>query len=87
MTVYGEPSVHKQGAVIAGNCWAKSPQQVMLLEKILVEAMAQYKGQSEQSLLAKWHQDAVSTLRRSKAEKWPGWEDHYPLAFKPRSGK
>lgn len=83
MTVYAQHENPPYGAVSAG-IWAETPQQAMLLEKVLIEAMANYSGKPEQTVLAKWHRETVSMLQRSKDERWAGWEDHYPLAFKQK---
>ncbi|GMB80527.1 hypothetical protein NN6n1_13090 [Shinella zoogloeoides] len=70
------------GGVMAG-VWMESPRQAMLMESVLVKAMAEYAGRAEETLLAKWHREVAKTRDKAKTEGWAGWSDEYPVEHWP----
>lgn len=49
--------------------------QAALMQSILIEAMKQYAGRPQETLLAKWNNDLTRTIRQAEAERWTGWNN------------
>lgn len=77
MKIYAQPEP-QFGSVFA-MITIHSPRQAMLMEKILIEAMKEHAGKPEETLLAKWHKEAVYMRAKAGKEGWRGWEDDYPV--------
>jgi hypothetical protein len=45
------------------------------MQSILIEAMKQYAGRPQETLLAKWNNDLTRTIRQAEAERWTGWNN------------
>jgi hypothetical protein len=75
--IYAQPKP-RFGSVMA-MITLHSPRQAMLMEKLLIEAMKQYAGKPEETLLAKWHRETVYMQAKAKKGEWTGWEDDYPV--------
>lgn len=80
--IYGVAG-HQQGQMMAG-IYMTSYRQARLLADIMSRACADYAGKSEETLIAKWHNEAVRNMKRSQTEGWIGWEDTYPV--EPKEG-
>lgn len=80
--IYGEPP-HQFGQMIA-IVSMKSHRQARLMATIMAKACADYAGKPEETLIAKWHNEAVKNMRKSEDEGWIGWQDTYPV--EPKRG-
>lgn len=71
--IYGEPgSVY--GHVLAGIHFGSHPQ-ARLLADILEKALVDYAGKPQETLIAKWHRQVVSSRRKAERDAWAGWEE------------
>jgi hypothetical protein len=77
MSVYAQPK--PAFGLVSAIITLNSPRQAMLMEKVMVDAMKAYAGKPEETLLAKWHKEAVYMRTRAAASGWRGWEDAYPV--------
>ena len=71
-SIYG----HKdfvQGHVLA-SVTISSHLQARLMQSVLVEAMKEYAGRPQETMLAKWNNDLTRTIRKARDERWAGWE-------------
>lgn len=83
--LYGQPE--NRFAIVTGVMTVSSPRQAMLMERVMVKAMAEYAGKPEETLLALWHREAVSMRARAIRDNWRGWEDQHPVEHYPTAAK
>lgn len=76
--IYGASEPNQFGRMLAGiHC--NSYKQARLLKFVLEDAMKNYAGRKEETLLAFWHKSVVMHMKKSQEENWVGWEDTYPI--------
>jgi hypothetical protein len=71
-SIYGHKD-YVQGHVLA-SVTISSHLQAQLMQSILIEAMKQYAGRPQETMLAKWNNDLTRTISKAKAECWAGWK-------------